>query len=160
MAKRYNRILSNRYYEVLDFINLHYCMTKRTDTAFWQEVQKSERINPRLQAKLDFWRVKPPSSADFEDANFAGMGDTNHPAVDTAALWNHQSYECILYGMEFLSEECDQRYGTNRPPMQIHPAIIQRLQAAKAKLPPHAQWLKQVVGMPDYPTKAKPAGWV
>jgi tryptophan halogenase len=160
MAERYNRILSNRYYEVLDFINLHYCMTKRTDTAFWQEVQKSERINPRLQAKLDFWRAKPPSSADFEDATFSGTGAHGHNAVDTAALWNHQSYECILYGMGFLKEECDERYGTNRPPMNLQPIMYQRLTAAKAKLPPHAFWLKQAVGMNDYPTANKPAGWI
>ncbi|MDP5032503.1 tryptophan halogenase family protein [Paraglaciecola sp.] len=160
LAKRYNRVLSNRYYEILDFINMHYCLTKRTDTAFWREVQKSERINPRLRQKLAYWRVKTPSAADFEDAGFSGLGDENRPAVDTAALWNHQSYECILYGMGFLEEECDERYGKIRPPMQLHPAIFQRLTAAKQKLPPHAVWLKQAVGMNDYVTAMRPKGWV
>jgi tryptophan 7-halogenase len=170
MAFRYNRILSNRFYEILDFINMHYCMTRRTDTAFWREVQKPERINDRLKAKLEFWRMKPPSAADFEDGCFMGVasngsdaivnGPDLRPSVDTAQLWNHQSYECILYGMGFLDKECDERYGTNRPPMPVHPAIFERLKAAKVKLPPHAYWLKQILGMDDYPSTAKPAGWI
>lgn len=170
LSFRYNRILSNRFYEVLDFINMHYCMTKRTDTAFWREVQKPERINERLKAKLDFWKVKPPSASDFEDACFPSQSQgSGNPAmqgadlrmpVDTAGLWNHQSYECILYGMGFWEQQCDERYGVNRPPLAINPAIIQRLQMAKAKCPPHALWLKHHVGMQDYPTAAKPKGWV
>lgn len=73
LADRYNRLMANRYYEILDFINMHYCLTKRTDTAFWREVQKPERINPRLQAKLAMWKTKPPTAHDFEDQWFNGM---------------------------------------------------------------------------------------
>lgn len=170
MAFRYNRIMSNRFYEVLDFINMHYCMTKRTDTAFWREVQKPEHITDRLKAKLEYWKMKPPSASDFEDGCFFGQslanGDTNiqggdnRVPVDTAALWNHQSYESILYGMEFLQKECDERYGKDRGPVNLQPTIIERLKAARVKLPPHAYWLKQVVGMDDYPTANRPSGWV
>lgn len=170
MAYRYNRMMSNRFYEILDFINMHYCLTKRTDTDFWQEVQKPERINPRLQAKFDYWKLKPPSASDFSDSCFPGqpcghadtslLGDDNRMPVDTAGLWNHQSYECILFGMEFWQEEANKRYGIDRPPLSINPAILQRLQQARQKLPAHAFWLRQVLGMPEYSKAAKPAGWV
>lgn len=169
LASRYNRIMSNRFYEILDFINMHYCLTKRTDTEFWKTVQQREHITDRLQAKFDFWKFKPPTSHDFQDQFFMGMnqepqaadlcsGD-RRPAVDTGGLWNHESYECILYGMEFLKEECDQWFGPQRPPTQVHPAIIQRLQQARQKLPPHHIWLNRVLGMEQYPTAYKPAGW-
>ncbi|MCO7227235.1 tryptophan halogenase family protein [Pleionea sp. CnH1-48] len=170
LAHRYNRILSNRFYEILDFINMHYCMTRRTDTEFWKEVQKPERITDRLKAKLEYWRIKPPSPSDFEDQNFPGQsqaaqsaalcGGDMRAAVDTAGLWNHESYECILYGMNFLDKEYDTKYGAHRPPLQINPQIIQRLQMAKAKLPPHAVWLNRALGMQEYPTAYRPAGWV
>ncbi|MFC3092663.1 tryptophan 7-halogenase [Alteromonas sediminis] len=170
LSTRYNRLMSNRFYEILDFINMHYCLTQRTDTDFWREVQKPERINDRLKAKFEYWKVKPPSPSDFDDMWLPGQsvlpvdqtiaGQDRRPAVDTAGLWNYQSYECILYGMDFLKQESEQWFGTNRPPTEINPIILQRLQAAKQNLPPHAYWLQQKVGMQQYQTHAKPAGWV
>lgn len=169
MATRYNRIMANRYYEILDFINMHYCMTNRTDTPFWQEVQKPERINPRLAAKLAYWQIKPPTHSDFEDGCFDVAlnqyldtnqhGADNRPPVDSGQLWNHQSYQCILYGMGFWKEQSKQRYGDTRPPLAIHPAIIEGLKGAKANLPSHAAWLQQHLGMSSYPTTALPDGW-
>jgi tryptophan halogenase len=168
LAYRYNRILANRFYEILDFINMHYCLTQRTDTEFWKTVQRKEHITDRLQAKLEFWRMKPPGAADFEDQYFMNQAiqqtanssiDPRTP-VDTAGLWNHESYQCILYGMDFMGKEIREKYGNNLPPSQVHPQIFQRLQMAQNKLPPHHLWLKEKTGMQDYPTAAKPAGWI
>jgi len=158
MAFRVNRILANRFHEILDFINMHYCLTKRTDTDFWREVQRAERINERLQAKFEFWRQKPPSPSDFQDQVFpgqpatsiaAGGGDTR-AAIDTAGLWGYDSYEAILYGMGFLSDECDAWFGKDRPPTRLFQQVLQSVQAAKHQLPPHDQWLIQSLGMPNY----------
>ena len=159
MAFRANRIMATRYCEILDFINLHYCLTKRTDSEFWREVQRPERIVPRLKAKLDYWKRKPPSGVDFLDQYFPGMPNDNlfvddsgdsRLLVDTGGLWNHQSYECILYGMDFMGDEYRERYGSHRPKPRIGQAVTDRLRAAPSKLPPHDVWLRQVVGMQDY----------
>ncbi|MEM6627436.1 MAG: tryptophan halogenase family protein, partial [Pseudomonadota bacterium] len=88
MAKRFNAILNQRYEEILDFVNLHYCLTQRSDTAFWREAQNPARVTDRLNAKLDFWRAKLPSGSDFDDH---------------LRLFSHQSYEHILFGMGFES---------------------------------------------------------
>lgn len=158
MAFRVNRILANRFYEVLDFINMHYCLTQRTDTNFWQEVRKPARINDRLKAKLEFWRQKPPSPADFEDQFFPGQPDAairagagdDRAAIDTAGLWGYNSYEAILYGMDFLRDECDAWFGTDRPKTRLFQHVLNTLQAAKQQLPPHDQWLIHALGMPNY----------
>lgn len=169
LSTRYNRIMMNRYYEILDFINMHYCMTKRTDTEFWKEVQKPERINPRLRAKLEFWKIKPPTHSDFEDGCFAvelnkdltgnEHGPDTRPSVDSGNLWNHQSYQCILFGMEYWQKEADERFGSVRPPLAIHPAIINGLRFAKNNLPPHAKWLQSHIGMDSYTRAYTPSGW-
>ena len=160
MAYRFNRIMANRFYEILDFINMHYCLTQRGDTEFWQEVRKPERINDRLKAKLEFWRVKPPSKSDFEDQWFPGQvesalpsgglpGDHRSP-IDTAGLWGYESYEAILYGMDFLRDECDEWFGKNRPTTQVPTYVLDKLKLAARLLPPHDVWLTHVLGMADY----------
>ncbi len=159
-AYRFNRIMANRFYEILDFINMHYCLTRRVDTEFWREVQKPARINDRLQAKLDFWRIKVPSAADFIDQHIPGQTDQplpsaglpgdHRPPVDTAGIFGLESYEAILYGMDFLAEECDEWFGKNRPKTQVPGFIIERLRGAPQTFQPHDVWLRQFVGMPDY----------
>lgn len=158
IAYRYNRIIANRFYEVLDFINLHYCLTRRTDTEFWREVQKPEHITDRLAAKLEFWREKPVSLADFEDQYLPGQptqampgsnGDNRFP-IDTGKLFTRSSYEAILYGMDFQRDECRERYGPDLPRPTVDRQIIERVKAAPQKLPRHDAWFQQVLGMPQY----------
>ncbi|MEX0643770.1 MAG: tryptophan halogenase family protein [Parvularculaceae bacterium] len=166
LSFRFNRIMSNRYYEILDFINLHYCLTRRDDTELWRTVRQPEHITDRLKAKLEFWKMKYPSKGDFEDQHFLGQpltpmagdgGQDLRPPVDTAKLWSHFSYECIMYGMHW-----DGRFpadGAGYPPAAIPPRISQRARALSAKLPKHEVWLKQVLGMEDYPAGPSPSGW-
>ena len=152
--------MANRFYEILDFINMHYCLTRRNDTEFWREVQKPERINDRLRAKLEFWRTKIPSASDFIDQRIPGQTDwslpsaglpgDHRPPVDTAGIFGLDSYEAILYGMDFLAEECDEWFGKNRPVTPVPGFIIEHLQRAQQAFPPHDAWLRQVVGMADY----------
>jgi tryptophan halogenase len=160
LAFRFNRVMANRFYEILDFINMHYCLTRRRDTEFWREVRRPERINDRLRAKLDYWRIKPPSAYDFEDQFFPGQpgaplesggafGDHRSP-IDTGRLWNHHSYENILYGMDFLRDECREWFGEDRPRPRVLKKVRTAIQAAPARLPPHDVWLKRMVGMADY----------
>lgn len=169
MAYRFNRILANRFYEILDFINMHYCLTRRTDTEFWREVRKPERINDRLRAKLEFWRMKPPSPSDFEDQFLPGQstaavtngglpGDDRCP-VDTAGLWGYESYEAILYGMDFLLEECDAWFGPDRPKPRVLRRVLNKIQQAPSKLPPHHLWLQRALGMPAYPSARAPGAF-
>lgn len=168
LAFRFNRIVSNRYFEILDFINMHYCLSRRTDTPFWQEVQKPERITDRLQAKFDYWKTKPPSASDFDDQSFPGgagqmarsvPGCDPRPPVDAAGLWNHESYEAIMYGMHFCGEPLKPPQ-SGSPQPRVMPAIIRRLQAARHKLAPHDRWLQQVLDAPSFRSSGyEPAGW-
>ncbi len=162
LAYRFNRVMANRFYEILDFINMHYCLTRRDDTEFWREIRKPERIHERLRAKFEYWRTKPLSSSDFEDQWFPGQpntplsnsgqtGDFRSPH-DTGTIFGIDSYEAILYGMGFLDKECDDWFGKNRPQSTLFQEVIDKLRQAPQKLPPHDVWLKRVVGMANYPT--------
>lgn len=160
LAFRFNRIMANRFYEILDFINLHYTLSRRDDNEFWREVRKPERITDRLKAKLEFWRRKPPSHSDFEDQFFPGAPDTPLPSggfpgdhrspIDVGGVFGVVSHEAILYGMDFLRDECNEWYGTARPPSQVSATVATRQSMAPKKLPPHDLWLQRVLGMPVY----------
>lgn len=169
LAFRFNRIISNRYYEILDFINLHYCLTRRNDTAFWREVQKPDRINDRLKAKLAHWHIKAPSQSDFEDQAFYGYNYNraaaddaeidNRPPVDTGSLWNHSSYEAILFGMDFRGPEFETNMGAARKGAIPVPFVIKAIQKAPKELPPHHIWLHLALGMNKWDVGAIPDGW-
>jgi len=160
LRTRFNRIMSNRFYEILDFINMHYCLTRRTDTEFWRKVGSPEMIVPRLQAKFDFWKIKPPSAQDFQDGYFPGQptapmadglhGGDSRPPVDTAGLWGHESYECILYGMDFLGNHYKDMLGAERKATVVPDHITGRVNVAPYKLPMHDEWLQEMVGMKKY----------
>ncbi|MEM8492124.1 MAG: tryptophan halogenase family protein [Pseudomonadota bacterium] len=126
LADRFNRILSNRYNEVLDFVNMHYALSRRDDTPFWREVQRSERITDSLKEKLEFWKIKPPSASDFDDQ---------------FRLFSHQSYEYILYGMDFLQGAYLERFAGRQPESRIPQHIAKVVEAAKTRLPRHEDWL-------------------
>jgi tryptophan halogenase len=156
---RYNRIMTNRYYELLDFVNLHYALTKRSDSDFWRDARKPERINDRLQAKLEFWQQKVPSKSDFVDQHLPGQPDmpfgelpgAQPSPVDTGAIYGLESYEAVLYGMQFLADECNAWFGVNRSPTRVPAYIMDDLQRAPAMLPPHDTWLRKFAGMASYP---------
>ncbi len=128
LADRFNDIIQQRYEEILDLIVLHYCLTKRNDTAFWREVQKTEHIHERLQQRLALWQQKLPSSADCRDS---------------LQLFSHHTFEYIMYGMNFMR---DRSGVTERLPAEIPADISRALQTARAKLPNHDVWLQAKLG--------------
>ena len=148
---------------------MHYCLTKRDDTAFWREVQKPERITDRIKAKLEFCRTKRPSSADLEDQFFLGQSQSlasataaaadRRPPVDTAKLWTHYSYECIMYGMDFSSANWADFDGDVGFPAEIQPRVKARLAQLRQHLPRHEDYLRKIVGFEAPPTGPRPAGW-
>ena len=52
---RYNRVMSQEYEWVRDFIILHYKATERSDSAFWTYCRTME-VPPALQARIDLYR--------------------------------------------------------------------------------------------------------
>ncbi|HWW26360.1 MAG TPA: tryptophan halogenase family protein [Caulobacter sp.] len=61
-AQRYNDLMCRRYERALDFIKLHYCVSKRRDTAFWRDNVEVSTIPDRLLNLLDRRRFQPSGS--------------------------------------------------------------------------------------------------
>ena len=52
--------------------------------------------------------------------------------------------------MDFLRDEYDAWFGTDRPKTRVLPRVIQKLQMAPQKLVRHDEWLHRVLDMPRY----------
>lgn len=87
-ARRFNQLMSARFENIVKFLKLHYCLSKRGE-AFWRENADAATIPDDLQELLRQWRYRPPSRFDF-------ILD-----VETFAFFN---YQYILYGMEFQTD--------------------------------------------------------
>ncbi len=92
-ARNFNTVMAGRFARIVDFLKLHYCISRRRDTAYWREVTDPATIPESLQDKLAQWRHRPVSRFDF--------------IVDFETFLP-PSYQFILYGMGFptaLSED-------------------------------------------------------
>jgi len=89
VSRRFNESFSYRWERIIDFLKLHYVLTKRTDTAYWRDNCLPESIPGSLRDLLTLWRHLPPSHYDF---------------TRVEELFPPASYQYILYGMGFRTE--------------------------------------------------------
>jgi tryptophan halogenase len=89
VAKRFNDVTMYRWGRIIDFLKLHYVLTKRNDTAFWRDNVDPATIPERLRELLKLWKYHPPWFFDEFDRL-----EEVFPAA---------SYQYVLYGMGFES---------------------------------------------------------
>jgi tryptophan 7-halogenase len=85
-ARRFNDAFAYRWGRVIDFLKMHYVLTKRTDSAFWRDNVRAETIPDRLSEQLMLWRHQPPSRYDL---------------FRIEEVFPSASYQYVLYGMGF-----------------------------------------------------------
>jgi len=87
VARRFNETFRYRWERVIDFLKLHYVLSRRSDSPYW--IDNRETVPERLAEMLTLWRHRPPSRSDFYRI------EEVFPAA---------SYQYVLYGMGFRSE--------------------------------------------------------
>ena len=86
VARRFNDAARYRWERIVEFLKLHYVLSRRDDHAFWRAQRSQASCPERLATQLALWREMPPSRHDFE------RHDEAFPSA---------SYQYILYGMGF-----------------------------------------------------------
>ena len=90
IQESYSELMINAYEDLKQFIVLHYCITDRDDTEFWQAAQRSVEHCPALKRKLAIWKYKICEYADLQTAS--------------TSCFNDENYRFILYGMQYYPE--------------------------------------------------------
>jgi tryptophan halogenase len=85
-ARRFNDAFSYRWERVIDFLKLHYVLSRRRDSGYWRDNTARASIPARLLESLQLWRHQPPSRHDF-------------PRIEE--IFPAASYQYVLYGMRF-----------------------------------------------------------
>jgi len=129
-AARFNRLMTARYANIINFLKLHYCLSRRGEP-FWRDNADPASIPAPLQELLHAWRRRPPSRFDF-------LLD-----LESFAFFN---YQYILYGMEYRTDLSESR--GDFPAMAAAEKLFARIRSfgerATADLPSHRALIHEI----------------
>jgi len=130
VARRFNQTFQYRWERIVDFLKLHYILSKREEP-FWRSMTDPASIPQSLGDLLELWKYKTPSDADF----------TSNNEVFPAA-----SYQYVLYGMGFkMNPEYSQRLLRDQARAENEFATNQKIvQQALAKMPSHRNLIDKI----------------
>lgn len=90
VSKRFNTKFLHRWQNVVDFLKLHYVLSKRRDSDYWREISDDSQLPDTLQEQLLLWKTQAPYYYD---------------AMHTHEMFPSASYQYILYGMGFVTNQ-------------------------------------------------------
>jgi tryptophan halogenase len=94
IEKKFNDVFIYRWQAIVDFVKLHYVISKRDDSKFWLDNRETSSIPASLQAKLEKWSMSPPTRNDF-------------PSIYD--IFGLESHQYVLYGMDFCPDISHQK---------------------------------------------------
>lgn len=100
LTKRFNEEIETMFDECRDFIQAHYFISPRTDTAFWRANRHDLRLSDDLQHKVETYKAglavnQPLSDVDGYYTNF------DH---EFRNFWTNSSFYCVLGGLGLVPE--------------------------------------------------------
>ncbi len=84
IAKRFNTKFEQRWQRIIEFLKLHYVLSKRTDSDYWLDNRAKNTIPEHLQQQLQLWQHQVPY---------------NYDITHTEELFPAASFQYIYYGM-------------------------------------------------------------
>lgn len=125
VAKRFNNTLGHHWRRIIDFLKLHYVLTKRTDTEYWRDNCLARTIPDSLQELLALWKVQSPWL---------------HDEMRREEMFPSASYQYVYYGMRGMTESA----GVDRYALGGKPLCDRKLRKAEALFMENAQHIQQL----------------
>lgn len=131
MARQYNAAFGHHWDRIIEFLKLHYVLTRRTDTAFWRDNRDPATVPTELRERLEFWRRVPPGPQDFP----------HQPEV-----FSWPSYQYVLHGMGFEADYAGLPHSAEEAQFarQCFAAARQARERALLQLPRHRALIEQI----------------
>lgn len=99
LVDRFNREIEIMFDDTRDFIQAHFCLSPRSDSAFWR-ANKELELAPDIREKIAMYRAGMAVNMPVTDE------DTYYDNFDAEFhnFWTNSSYYCIFAGLDFLPE--------------------------------------------------------
>ena len=130
-ARLFNETFRYRWERIVDFLKLHYVLSRRTDSPFWIDNRRSESIPESLRESLEYWRYHSPWHDDF---------------LQREEVFSAASYQYILHGMGFETQRAHwlANDGERALVLQSMSEAARQAQALAAVLPTNRDLLTRV----------------
>ncbi len=89
VSKRFNQRFTHHWDIIIEFLKLHYILSRRTDSDYWLDHRDNTSVPESLQERLRLWRYHKPNKYDFP------LAEEMFPTA---------SWQYVLYGMGFRTE--------------------------------------------------------
>ncbi|MEM1262045.1 MAG: tryptophan halogenase family protein [Pseudomonadota bacterium] len=128
-ARRFDQQMHYRWRRIVDFLKLHYALTKRPEP-YWQAHANPSTWPESLVEDLALWRSRGPIKADFDSA---------------IELFPAASYQYVAYGMGFKPEfeRAAYLHRQTDQAVQIQSRNDQLAEQMLRTLPPHREYIKR-----------------
>ncbi len=132
IEKKFNDSFTYRFERIIEFVKLHYYLSKREDNSFWNDNRQLESVPLRLQENLKFWKYKAPSAFDF-------------PSI--FEIFTLDSYQWILFGMNYQTDLSSSRiqYNKVKQARKEFDKIKSLSSAMVNQLPPHRELINKII---------------
>lgn len=131
VAKRFNEKFTYRWERIIDFLKLHYILSKRTDSSFWRDNCVLSSIPDSLQELVTLWQHQSP---------------WHYDATQAEEMFPSASFQYVLYGMGFetLSRPTKRRSDNSTVADRLLMENAQRVKQLSASLPTNRELLHKI----------------
>lgn len=131
IAEQFNKNVKISWNNVIDFVKLHYCLSKRDDSQFWLDNRDPASIPDSLKEKLERWQYQLPSQYDF---------------ANRFEIFNLENYLYVLYGMQFKTDIAmlATRFQDKSKAQQAFQRIKEQTDIALTRLPKNRELINKI----------------
>ncbi|MCV2351041.1 tryptophan halogenase family protein [Paucibacter sp. Y2R2-4] len=121
-----NKVVAYTWERVMDFVQLHYCISDRRDSEFWRLSTLQPKLSEVLAERLAMWKFNAPKKSDF---------------FSRFDLFDVENFLFVLYGMKYKTLE----KGMTGAELQVFKQELQNVKnlekSLSQKLMGHREWL-------------------
>lgn len=129
LADHCNPLVRYTWERVIDFVQLHYCLSDRRDSDFWCENTESPKLSEVLEGRLGLWQLQPPQKSDF---------------FSRFDIFGPENYLYILYGMRFSTKSKPMGPAEAEKYREIIAKVEGNSRQLSAAMLSHRKWLSEL----------------